>query len=204
MHVPVSKQHRHIHSTEDEDDMEPGILKDVTRGRTIEKGAAYIITGARTLIITRFTNVVVVVVIVVVIKCRRWDGPGKASIVALYGSMACLPGFNSGKERLIPRCLCTTRLAVHNTNFMGITVIGQLDLAIALFAHQGTALCCSACGGIRDSNERQPSTEDQGRGARAARRARVEGVAHLVRMIANGRHDEVRAINSHHTALCEP
>lgn len=60
--------------------MEPGILKDVTRGRTIEKGTAYIITGARTLIITRFTNVVVVVVIVVVIKCRRWDGPGKASL----------------------------------------------------------------------------------------------------------------------------
>ena len=82
VHIPVSKQHCHIHSTEDEDDMEPGILKDVTRGLTIEKGAAYIITGARTLVITRFTNVVVVVVVVVVIviKCRRWDGPGEASL----------------------------------------------------------------------------------------------------------------------------
>jgi hypothetical protein len=56
--------------------MEPGILKGVTRGRTIEKGA-YIITGARTLVITRFTSVVVVV-IVIVVKCRRWNGPGKA------------------------------------------------------------------------------------------------------------------------------
>jgi hypothetical protein len=58
--------------------VEPGILKGVTRGRTIEKGA-YIITGARTLIITQFTNVVVIV-IVVVVKCRRWNGPGKASL----------------------------------------------------------------------------------------------------------------------------
>jgi hypothetical protein len=78
VHIPVSEQHRHIHSTEDEDDMEPGILKGVTRGRIIEKGA-YIITGARTLVIMRFTNVVVIVVIVV-IKCRRWNGPGKASL----------------------------------------------------------------------------------------------------------------------------
>jgi hypothetical protein len=78
VHIPVSEQHRHIHSTEDEDNMEPGILKDVTRGKTIEKGA-YIITGARTLVIIRFANVVVVV-IVVVIKCRRWNGPGKASL----------------------------------------------------------------------------------------------------------------------------
>jgi hypothetical protein len=59
--------------------VEPGILKGVTRCRTIEKGA-YIITGARTLVITQFTNVVVVIVIVVVIKCRRWNGPGKASL----------------------------------------------------------------------------------------------------------------------------
>jgi hypothetical protein len=58
--------------------VEPGILKGVTRGRTIEKGA-YIITGARTLIITQFTNVVVIV-IVVLVKCRRWNGPGKASL----------------------------------------------------------------------------------------------------------------------------
>jgi len=58
--------------------MEPGILKGVTRARTIEKGA-YIITGARTLVIIRFTNVVIVV-IVVAIKCRRWNGPGKASL----------------------------------------------------------------------------------------------------------------------------
>jgi len=59
--------------------MKPGILKGVTRGRTIQKGA-YIITGARTLVITRVTNVVVIVVIVVIIKCRRWNGPGKASL----------------------------------------------------------------------------------------------------------------------------
>ena len=59
--------------------MEPGILKGVKRGGTIEKGA-YIITGAGTLVIARFTNVViVVVVVVVVVKCRRWNGPGKAS-----------------------------------------------------------------------------------------------------------------------------
>ena len=57
--------------------MEPGILKGVKRGGTIEKGA-YIITGAGTLVIARFTNVVIVVVVVVV-KCRRWNGPGKAS-----------------------------------------------------------------------------------------------------------------------------
>jgi len=79
VHIPISEQHRHIHSAEDEDDMEPGILKGVTRGRTIEKGA-YIITGARTLVITRFTNVIVVAVVVVVIKCRRWNGPGNTSL----------------------------------------------------------------------------------------------------------------------------
>lgn len=118
--------------------------------------------------------------------------------------MTYLPGFNSGKERLIPRRLCTTRLAAHKTDFMSITVVGQVDLAIALFANQGTALCCSTCGGIRDSNERQCSTKDQGRGACAARRAGVEGVAHLVGMITNGRHNEVRAINGNHTALGEP
>jgi hypothetical protein len=58
--------------------MEPGILKGVTRARTIGKGP-YIITGARTLVIIRFTNVVIVV-IVVAIKCRRWNGPGKTSL----------------------------------------------------------------------------------------------------------------------------
>jgi hypothetical protein len=78
VHIPVGEQHRHIHSTEDENNMEPGILKGVTRGRTIEKGA-YIITGTRTLVIMQFTNVIVVIVIVV-IKCRRWNGPGKASL----------------------------------------------------------------------------------------------------------------------------
>jgi hypothetical protein len=57
--------------------MEPGILKGVTRGGTIQK-EAYIITGARTLIITRIASVVVVIVIVIVIKCRRWNSPGKA------------------------------------------------------------------------------------------------------------------------------
>ena len=78
MYIPISEQHRHIHGSEDEDDMEPGILKGVTRGRTIQKGA-YIITGARTLVITQITNVFVVIV-VIIIKCRRWNGPGKASL----------------------------------------------------------------------------------------------------------------------------
>jgi hypothetical protein len=60
--------------------MEPGILKGVTGGRTIEK-RAHIITGPRTLIITRFTDVVVVIiVIVVIIKRRWWNGPGKTSL----------------------------------------------------------------------------------------------------------------------------
>ena len=76
MHIPVSKQHRHIHSSKDEDDMEPGILKGVTRGGTIQK-EAYIITSTRTLIITQIASVVVIV-IVVVIKCRTWNSTGKA------------------------------------------------------------------------------------------------------------------------------
>ena len=200
MHIPVSKQHRHIHSSEDEDDMEPGILKDVTKGGTISKRSVHY-NGyqnahhhANHRRRHRHRH-----------QVQKVEWPWESICIAvLYGSMTCLPGFNSGKECLIPRRLCTTRLAAHNTNFMGITVIGQVNLAIALFAHQGAALCGSTCGGICDSNERQCSTEDQGRGACAARRAGVEGVAHLMRMIANGRHNEVRAINSNHTALSEP
>jgi hypothetical protein len=46
---------------------------------------AYIITGSRTLVITRLTNVVVVIVIVIIIfKCRGWNGTGKASLQQLY------------------------------------------------------------------------------------------------------------------------
>jgi len=62
--------------------MEPGILEGVTSSAAIDRGA-YIITGARTLVIIQFTNLVVIVVVVVV-KGRTWNGPEKASLKQLY------------------------------------------------------------------------------------------------------------------------
>lgn len=38
---------------------------------------AYIIAGARTLVITQFTDVVVVVIVVILVKCRGWNSTGK-------------------------------------------------------------------------------------------------------------------------------